>query len=192
MISPNEITDFNRSNDQLEEFILFCVVVAGKKSIVQAKKLESWYEAGRNRFNTKSGFKMIRLYLDEDSLRASLEAVRMGQYTRICNSFRNLSESNLNLQTCTIKQLEKIKGIGPKTSRFFALHSRPEQKVAVLDTHILSWLRAQGYAAPKATPQSLKKYGELETAFLNEAAQRGLSLADMDLEIWRERSNANT
>jgi thermostable 8-oxoguanine DNA glycosylase len=83
-----------------------------------------------------------------------------------------------------VEELEKIPGLGLKTSRFFLLHSRKDQQVAVLDTHILRWMRSRGWKAPKATPP-LKKYKELEVAFLMECVWSGMTPATLDLFIWK-------
>ena len=40
MIDPYKITNYNRTESQLQEFLLFCILVAGKTAYIQAKKLE--------------------------------------------------------------------------------------------------------------------------------------------------------
>ena len=94
----------------------------------------------------------------------------------------------IDLETCTAEDLEAIPGIGQKTSRFFITHSRPNQNYAILDTHILAWLKSLGYNdIPKSTPAG-KRYQEIEQLFLFEAKKRNVSAADLDLQIWKERS----
>jgi thermostable 8-oxoguanine DNA glycosylase len=183
MIKPTAITDFNRSDYELQEFLLFCVCVAGKSSEQQAKKLDLFLIGliGELPFNKIINANMIGHLVD------ALTQVKMGQYTRISKAFIAIAYSQLDLKTCTVEQLEAIPGIGPKTARFFLLHSRPNQEYAVLDTHILSWMRARGWKAPKATPcQPL--YGKLEVAFLAECVYSGLSPATLDLMVWKARS----
>jgi thermostable 8-oxoguanine DNA glycosylase len=69
------------------------------------------------------------------------------------------------------------------------MHSRPNQRIAVLDTHILHWLRDQGVAAPKTTPlKGSKKYKDLELTFLTLADKLGEDPAILDLRIWNEYS----
>lgn len=46
MIDPNNITKFYRTEAELEEFLLFCIIVAGKNSKIQAKKLAEFLEGG--------------------------------------------------------------------------------------------------------------------------------------------------
>jgi hypothetical protein len=118
--------------------------------------------------------------------------IDMGEYTRIATAFRGvafyLSGSDSNpLEWTEVELLECIKGIGMKTARFFVMHSRPNQQLACLDTHILAWLKDKGHDVPKTTPSG-KKYLELETIFLAYCKRMSKLPADLDLEIWNERS----
>jgi thermostable 8-oxoguanine DNA glycosylase len=177
MITPSVPTNFNRTQSELEEWLLFCVVVAGKTATQQAIKLEQFLN-----FATGTPFEKIRNCVN---LRERLEESKLGQYTRIEHVFRQIVL--LDVTKVTLEELESIKGIGPKSARFFFLHSFPNQNIAVLDTHILAWLREQGYQAPKSTPD-LKKYHILEKIFLQEAENRKLTPAELDIQIWNERS----
>ena len=40
MITPTEVTNFNRTKEQTEQFALFAILVAGKNSDVASSKLE--------------------------------------------------------------------------------------------------------------------------------------------------------
>ena len=42
MIDPYKITNYNRNQYELEEFLLFCIVVAGKTAYIQAQKLNDF------------------------------------------------------------------------------------------------------------------------------------------------------
>jgi hypothetical protein len=180
-VQPRQITNYSRSDYELQEFILFSVAVAGKSSDMQARKLDIFLAP-----HTEMPFdRILRLEL-QGNLVDVMKQSKIGQYTRIRKAWLGLSLSGLDLRTCTVKELEAIPGIGPKTARFFLLHSRPNQNFAVLDTHILGWMRSKGYNAPKATP-SQPKYGVLEVTFLKECEVAGMSPADMDLQIWKDR-----
>ncbi len=181
MIDPRQITKFSRTDYELQEFLLFCVAVAGKSSEIQSRKLDIFLAP-----HTHLPFERIKSLVAQGNFMDVLMQSKLGQYRRIGKAYVNLAHSGLDLRTCTIEELEKIEGIGPKTSRFFMLHSRPNQELAVLDTHILSWLRTRGWKAPKATP-SQPIYGKLEVAFLMECIWSGLTPAALDLSIWKSR-----
>lgn len=112
------------------------------------------------------------------------ERSRTGNYGKMVRAIATLVASKLDLTRCTPADLEQVPGIGPKTSRFFILWTRPRYRCAALDVHVLRWLRAQGHDAPKSTPQSRKVYARLEAAFLAEADKRGLGPRELDHQIW--------
>ena len=177
MIDPNQVTNFNRTSAELQEFILFCAVVAGKSAHQQAHKLNWFLDTG-----TGEPFEKI----ERMDLMARLKESKLGQYNRLHTVFQEIVY--LDLAHCTVEELEYIPGIGPKTARFFLLHSRPNQNLAVLDTHILAWMKSIGYQnIPKATPTG-NRYKEIEKHFLREAKLRNMTPADLDLKIWKERA----
>jgi thermostable 8-oxoguanine DNA glycosylase len=179
MIDVTDVTKFDRTHEQLEEFVLFTICVAGKTAKIQAKKLNDFL---LNNNGIDHPFECIKRLDKENKLMDEIKKVKLGQYSRLCESFRQIVK--LNLKTCTISDLENIKGIGPKTARFFMLHSRPNQKIAVLDTHILKYMGSLGIKVPKSTPNG-KKYKELESKFIQIAESKGKNIADFDLEIWK-------
>lgn len=175
-------TRFNRNDAELQAFLLLSICVAGKTAFVQERKLRDFLkpaiDIGREPFN------WVRILDAADLLEKELRAIKMGQYRRILPAFRGVAQCDP--RTVTLDELEAVKGIGPKTSRFFLIHSRQGLNLAVLDTHILAWLREQGVEAPLATPSG-RAYKDLEQTFLDFAAQRGQTPADLDKEIWEAR-----
>ena len=182
-IDPHNITNFERTDEELELFWLFCILVAGKNARIQAQKLVNFLRPASS--VGISPFRFIELrqhkYLDED-----IRAEKLGQYKRVHRAF--VESLDLDLRNCTVHDLENIFGVGPKTARFFLLHSRKDQKFAVLDTHILKWLRGIGVDAPKSTPTNLKKYHALEQHYLDYCDENNLSPAELDLHIWSKLS----
>ena len=73
-----------------------------------------------------------------------------------------ISHAKLDLRTCTREDLMDVYGVGPKTARFFLLHTREFCDEVVLDTHILRWMRERCDVkeAPKNTPQNPEKYAQ--------------------------------
>jgi len=177
-VDPDQITLYNCPTPELQLRILFWVCAAGKNGNTAARCLErllsKWKHLGR------TPFAIIRKV---PNLSEEMKAAGIGCYTNKAVTFIQLAESAIDLNQCTVDDLEAIKGIGPKTARCFLIHSRRNQRLAGLDTHILKFLREKGVDAPVSTPSG-KKYVELEQHFLRLADKAGKSVADFDLEIW--------
>jgi thermostable 8-oxoguanine DNA glycosylase len=184
-IIPTSITNFDRNERQLQAFWLFCICVAGRNSKQVAIKVNKLLEECVP--NTLTPFNWFRMV----NVRQVLEQYKMGQYTRISKAIEQ--SLDLDLRNVSTWDLEKIHGVGPKTSRFFLLHSRKDVDVAVLDTHILKWLgeHVTDASVPKSTPQ--KDYRFWETVFLNVAKAKfpEMSIADIDLTIWKSYITAS-
>ncbi len=186
MIDPINITNFERTESELQEFLLFTIIVAGKTALIQAVKLDQFLQPARIMGLTP--FEYIKFLDENNHLRIMLCDAKIGQYSRVTQAFREVAKLDLN--TVQVKDLEQIPGIGPKTARFFILHSRPNQRIAVLDTHVLSWLEEQttDILIPNSTPQSPSRYRTLENLFLEHADKLNMTPEELDLTIWRERA----
>jgi hypothetical protein len=186
-INPQEITNYKRTTDELEFFLLFCMVVAGKTSDIQARKLEQWYDARFYQWHSPFDY-ISSLTL---GLRGSLENVKMGQYGRLVKSFRDAVELGLDLKKCSLHDLCQIRGVKFKTANFFLTHSRKDYNVPVLDTHVLKFLKAQGVKdVPKATPQDETDYNFFADQFAEIAKAMKMSVADLDLQVWKQYSKS--
>ncbi len=194
MIDPNNVTNPARTEGELEEFLLFCVVVAGKNADQQAAKLERFLGGRRP-------FALIRASEREGTLEARLREVRLGKYKLLRRSFRELAGSGADLRACTWEDLTRFPGIGMKTAKFFILHSRPDEMHGVLDTHVLAWMREhweqsapRRLPVPRHSPQDPRAYRFWETVYFGMVAARHhgpagvpVDWARFDLELWRER-----
>jgi hypothetical protein len=136
-------------------------------------------------------FQYLRSINNLGQLGFLIRDIKCGNYKKTTQAFSEIINANLDLETCTPADLEKIHGIGPKTSRFFIMWIRPHEKYAALDVHILRWLNSIGIKAPKSTPSSKKLYSELETKFLKEAEKRNMTPRELDLEIWEKGQRKN-
>jgi thermostable 8-oxoguanine DNA glycosylase len=186
MITPTEITNYNRTEAELEEFLMFAILVAGKTAKMQAQKLENFLNPMMSTMGL-TPFGVLEQMIKTASLGTQMKFARLGQYKRIETAFRQILTFKGDLKKISVQDLESVKGIGSKTARFFVLHSRKDARHAVLDVHILKWMRGQGYSAPKQTPTK-KKYAILESQFLTEAWKREMTPADLDLMIWKSLS----
>ncbi len=181
-LDASSITNFSATRPELEELFLFWICAAGKNGTVATRLLDQFLQ---DIGGQQEPFETIAS-LGYDSLVEALRNVGIGCYTRKAKTMFVAATSGLDLRRCTLEELEAIPGIGPKTSRCFVLHSRPNTRVAALDTHILKYLREQGFDAPKSTPSSKKKYADLEKAFLSLADKAGVPVAEFDLAIWKQ------
>jgi hypothetical protein len=183
-VDPYRITNYTRSVSELQEFLLFGIAVAGKKAMTIRDTLDRFLGG---RLPGETPFEYIARLEGRDWLGGVLREVRLSPYGTRERGFAAAARLH-DLGDVTVADLEQIPGIGPKTARFFVVHSRPNVRHAILDVHILAWLRERGYEAPRQTPQSPRQYKRLEDAFLAEADRRGMSPADLDLMIWTEKS----
>lgn len=188
MIDPANITNFSRTVDELQEFLLFCICVAGKNAVVQAQKLDDFLS--RCRTCSWSPFECVQELHEAGLLRSELERVRLGKYGLLEPGFLAAAKLGSQIEYATRDDLAGIPGVGLKTASFFLLHSRADQRIAVLDTYVLKFLGRQHpkMALPDSSPQQASKYGELESVFLGECLKAGqLDVAKADLNCWNSR-----
>jgi len=167
-------------------------VVAGKKSDIQAQKLKEFYASRVLHAVDYLGlFDYIRYLNSKGLLVDELKMVKMGQYIRISNALSALVDKQLNLFECSLEDLVSVKGISFKTANFFLTHTRRRHNVPVLDTHVLKFLKAEGIKnVPKSTPQDEKLYNSLAKQFTTIAKRRRMSVADLDLQVWKQYSTS--
>ena len=191
MINPYQITKYDRSSSELEEFLLFCIVVAGKTAYIQAQKLEDFLVSVNKRLMMPENinpFQTIKSAEKHGILFEEIKLAKLGQYKKIFSGFKYISEREYNLERMTPKILEEIPGVGMKTSRFFLLHSDTfyKDKIAILDTHILKFIKENiDDRAPKSTPVIPITYRFWEDMFLNWCEKNDKNVADFDLEVWK-------
>ncbi len=191
MIDPYKITNYNRTENELQEFLLFCIVVAGKTAYIQAEKLEQFLKSINTRLMMPehiSPFQSIKSAEQHGILMQEIEKAKLGQYKKLFSGFKFISDNKLNLKNTTTEQLELIPGVGMKSSRFFLLHSLKDYKdrIAILDTHILKFIKENiDERAPKSTPTIKVTYKYWEDVFLHWCELNNKNVADFDLEVWK-------
>ena len=198
MIDPKTVTNYNRNEAELQEWLLYCICVAGKRSNVETRKLNGFLQDKSHTLNMlapRSPFSIIRrLHGHNHSwLMQYLKKHRISPYQSRFNSFtdavRLLPD---DLSKVTVDELQAVRGIGTKTSRFFLTHSREDFDEPVLDTHILRFLRDMGHNVPSVTPQSPKKYAQVAEIFKSYARSVNKTVAELDLEVWKSFSKSVT
>jgi thermostable 8-oxoguanine DNA glycosylase len=189
---PGCATAFDRDDEALQLFWLFCILVPGKSATQASVALNRLLK-------TCSGFPLTWL-LNKDhfgvdccrftggktsDMTRAIEDCGIGQYRRITTAVRD--SAVLDLSGSPLEVFTLVRGVGPKTARFFLLHSRENSEVAVLDTHIMAWIREWHSDAPYPVPKN--RYEEWESVVIDK--MRDLwpeqSLATSDLSIWNQR-----
>ena len=176
-----EIDDWEK-----EGRLIYSLIVAGKSAIFTDNVMKKLCNLGL-RNNKNSPFETLKEWVENKVLEKNLRLAKTGNYRKLTRGLTELTQANLNLNTCSVDELEKIHGIGPKSSRFFIMWIRETEKYAALDVHVLRWLKNKGHEVPKSTPNG-KKYREIEEIFLKEAEKLNLSPRELDKIIWEEGS----
>lgn len=191
MIDPSNITNFQRTDHELEEFALFCPAAAGKNSQEQAYKptrLIALLQRGSDR--STSPFGRIAMAegesfgYDPNQLMEAMRRSKIGKYSLLYDAYVRLCRLTPNeLRTLPVEEFEKLPGFGMKTARFFVLHSRPTDDIACIDTHVLRYLRIAGLNVPNDVG-SPSRYLAAEKAFLVQAGRLGIEPWRLDINVW--------
>jgi len=196
MIDPKKVTDYKRNKFQLQEWLLYGICVAGKKSEIETVKLDKFLQGCSGKGSATTPFNLIRKLLKtssvifKDGLMEGLSKNKIAPYKQRYNSFVDaVTLLPDDLSEVTIDDLQKVRGIKTKTSRFFLTHSREDFDEPVLDRHINKFLRDQGHTdVPVDTPQNPKVYARVAKLFTDIAKERGQTVTDLDLQVWKQYS----
>lgn len=191
MIYVDPFNIIQKENEDLcykQSFLLFTVAVAGKTASVTSKKINNVIS---DIMDDKRGdiFNTIKdKYEKNDYLGfyLILKKHKTGKYNTIVNFIKDYNKSNIDLNNCSVSELESLSGIGKKSSRYYLLYNnKNKEDYAVLDTHILRFMKRFGIETPKITPTG-KKYDELEKNYLDIYHKSGFigTLQEFDYKIW--------
>ena len=197
-----QITNYARTQNEMELFLCFTPAVAGKTSAQVERFL-----ADLLRPYAHLGSPLQAIYHMEclGILDAEIKRSRLGKHTLLRKSWLEMYQAiyvdgTLDPLNPTVARLTQFHGIGPKSARMIVLHSVRNARVAVLDVHILKWLKANfgdyirrnyGFDVPDQTPSSKPKvYDVLEAIFVGYAEAMNLDCASLDLNIWLARARA--
>jgi len=169
----------NSSKYDIQSFFIFCVLVAGKSANFSHDKTNRLLHT----LEGELPFDGIATLIKSNKLESTLREIKTGKYSLLVPCFEQVVY--LDLKKCSRSDLLNLKGVGPKTANFFLLWTRENQQHAVLDTHILKHLKANGVAnVPKATPPDGSLYSRLETEFLKLVAKTDMTVKDYDYMVW--------
>ena len=167
-------------------WLLYSIIVAGKSARFAENALGKWTDA--NIHNKEEPFNVIENLLKDGELENSFRIARTGNYRKLVKACKDVLRDKPNLKTCSPGELLGICGVGPKTARFFIIWTRPDEEYAVLDVHVLRWLKEQGIPnVPRSTPNR-KEYARLEKEVLRIAKERGMTASALDQEVWSSRA----
>lgn len=184
MVKPENVPFYNLNDYELQEFLVFCVLVAQKSAYYIAKSQVFLMDLLSPKTDTPTPQFSIIGETSLENLIIAMKRSGIGCYNAKSRALKELAGSGLDLRTCSIEDLERIKGIGPKTSRFFVLHTRRDAKCAILDVHILRHMRNYGHTfVPLSTPQNRKTYARLEKLFI-QMVPSGMTIAEYDAMLW--------
>ena len=178
-INPLAVTNFDRTQHGLEYFWFYAVICAGKQSEWASRTTVEVFD------NKPPYARPLNWLSDGRRLRRVLESNSVGQYNRIGQCVKE--SADVDLGTVTVQELRDLHGVGPKTARFFVLHSQEDADCVPLDTHILQWLKLHNTRkVPKDTPSNKKEYHRLERRAVRLIREffPDLSTAESDLLIW--------
>lgn len=198
LIDPNNVENFQRDVIEKEAFFLFTVLVAGKNAKTIAPKSQKFHQdlinlllsrVGEYDIKEKGVLQLLN-YISSNEINHILRLNKIGKYNVLNKMFNQLKKEVLDLNNVTINRLEELSGVGKKTSRYFLLYSHKNIKdIAILDRHVLTFLKNKGYNVPQSTPSG-KKYDYIEKIFLKEFFKSGYkNITDFDLDIWKSKGN---
>jgi hypothetical protein len=189
----------NESEYVKQKFLFTALCVAGKNAKVQQQKVDTFCD----NIARWSGGKPVPVFellstIPAQKLTVALDrelrAVQMGQYTRLIAAVTQLCGWYLDDSNCfnvvEREALILVPGIGMKTASFYLLNTRENYVCAVLDTHILRWLRnVRNYRnAPTSTPGDACVYKLWESVYFGEMFKEGYTIKDtamFDLQLWK-------
>ena len=182
-IDPDNVTNFDLTEGQLQLNILFWICAAGKNGHTSSRCLCNLLNKFSIQNNETNPFDIILKIKD---LPKELKNHGIGCYNNKSRTINELINKKINLKECSIEDLESIWGMGSKTVRCFLIHTRKNQRLAGLDRHVLRFLQETGYNVPKNSPNK-KQYRELEKIFIKIADELNKTPSELDLEIWKKK-----
>jgi N-glycosylase/DNA lyase len=121
---------------------------------------------------------------------------------QIVEGASNISSVGLSLRTLTYSDLlpaerraaliDIFPGVGPKQSSMFLRNAGSTYDLAILDTHVLRYMKlTKIIASNSSAPTNLKGYERLEAQLRNYAENLGYALGCVDIAIWTVMRVAN-
>lgn len=181
-VFADDMYNWTDTREKRELVLLFSIMAAGKSADRTSDALN--YMMHTLLGNTP--FDKIRGMVKRQDALEKLKTFRIGQHNRILKAFRAVVDYDVDATPPDPEKLREIPGIGLKTSRFVCLVYDRTLPVAVLDTHVLKFLRNRlEIEAPMGTPTSVRVYDRLSKPIIRLAELLGVTCGDLDIVLWR-------
>jgi N-glycosylase/DNA lyase len=101
------------------------------------------------------------------------------------SSLREILKSAADCKNARISIMSSALGAGPKQASLFLRNIGYSADLAVLDTHVLQYMRWMGLTdRAESSVQNLKTYEDLEHAFRDHVRELGFTVGEYDLAVW--------
>ncbi len=101
------------------------------------------------------------------------------------DTLRSLLENADDTRSARRRLISEVPGLGPKQASLFLRNIGYTAEVAILDTHVLTYMGWVGLAeATISSVATVRTYGALEDAFMEHACSFGYTLECFDLAVW--------
>jgi hypothetical protein len=169
LIDETNLTNYNRSTAELEEFLVFCIICgaepdAGRAALLTANLMSSG-TGGEH-----APFAHLRQIINVDSLLKRVEQAKVpkARAKAVTASLQEAVAREIDLRSVSLPALLTIPGVTPPVARSFLIHTRNGVRHVVLNHEMLTYMRSSGVVndVPKELPTAEREYARLEWDFL--------------------------
>ena len=107
MIDPYNITNYNRTQNELEEFLLFCIVVAGKTAYIQSRKLDEFLASIKIRLMMPENINPFQIIKSAEQHGILFEEIKLAKESKF-SYIEFFSEENLKFAKEFMKEASKL------------------------------------------------------------------------------------
>lgn len=180
-------TKFSANKSLEEKFYDLCFVICipqtKYKTGMKVLKMLKEHDFFHNNFRIeelKSFCRSLRFYNNKAKALSYLHSYPKTILDYVLGQYKCSNHSESICRRNTMAQ--EILGLGMKTASHF-MRNTGTRDVAIIDTHILHFLGIEHY------PSSPKEYLYIEKIFYEIANKNNLSIAELDLYIWKHGAN---
>lgn len=171
--------DFSRSREELDFLLLYCLLsrrTRDQQAIADARRL--FHLASPDRPG-ENAFADLHRSAKAGALDGILASIPLS--SGLPTSFRELAQ--IDPLTCSTSRLAEVHGLGPKTSRLFAILSRPHSRMMPIDACQLQYLSHLGFQVPLQIERR-DDYDDAESLALGIADEAGLAPWEYCISVW--------